>query len=145
MSHALVLVTAPTSDPVAVADVKNYLRIDTSVDDAMLTSFISAATRVIEKYLNRRLITQTWDFYMDRFPAAIFNDALMSSDGVTTGRLSEFLSQKKFIEIPYFPLQSVTYLKTFDDSNNEYTMSSSDYYVDQVSEPGRLSLKNDTT
>lgn len=110
----------------------------------MLTGFISAATRIIEKYINRRLITQTWDFYMDSFPHRFMHDALRS-DGVTEGKLSEYIASKKFISIPLFPLQSVTYLKTYDDDDVDYTMSPTDYFVDTVMEPGRLSLRNDST
>lgn len=125
-------------------DVKNYLRVNGTDDDAMIEGFIKSATSIIERYLNRRLITQTWDFFMDRFPETTRFDALGNSP-VTQGKLSEFISPAKYIEIPLFPLQSVTYLKTFDDSNTEYTMNSGDYFVDTASEPGRLSLTNDAT
>lgn len=141
--QALKLVIAPAADPVSLSELKTYLRIDTSADDTMLTNFISAATRTVESYLNRKLITQTWDLWMDCFPAEMRIDALR--DGWQEGKLSEYLHTKSYIQIPFFPLQSVTYLKTFDDDNTEYTMSSGDYYVDTVGEPGRISLKNDTT
>lgn len=141
--QSLKLVSAPGVDPVSLSEVKTYLRIDGSSDDVMLTNFISAATRLVESWLNRRLITQTWDFWLDAFPNETKLDRLR--DGVTEGALSEYLSQKKFISIPYFPLQSVTYLKTYDDANVDYTMSSADYFVDTVGEPGRLSLKNATS
>jgi len=141
---SLVLITPPVNDPVALQDVKDFLRIDGTADDDMLTGFIKSATSIIEKYLNRRLITQTWDFFMDAFPEKRLFDALGNAP-VTQGKLSEYISQQKYIEIPIFPLQSVTYLKTFDDSNTEYTMASGDYFVDTASEPGRLALTNDAT
>jgi len=141
--QALKLISAPGADPVSLSELKTYLRIDTSADDTMLTNFISAATRTVESFLNRKLITQTWDLWMDNFPSEFKIDAL--KDGVQEGKLSEYLSTKKVIQIPFFPLQSVTYLKTYDDDATEYTMPSSDYIVDTYSEPGRLSLKNDRT
>lgn len=144
MSQAIKLVTAPATEPVSVSDVKNYLRIDTSADDAMLGDFIKAATRLIEKYTKRRLITQTWDLFLDQFPAQ-FNFDSLRSEGVTDGKLSEYLHEFKFINIPLFPLQSVTSLNTYDEDDTAYLMSSSDYQVDTVSEPGRLALRLNST
>lgn len=144
MSQAIKLVTAPATEPVSVTDVKNYLRIDTSTDDAMLGDFIKAATRLIEKYTKRRLITQTWDLFLDQFPAQYNFDALRS-EGVTDGKLSEYLHQFKFISIPLFPLQSVTSLNTYDEDDTAYLMPSTDYQVDTASEPGRLALRPNAT
>lgn len=141
--EALKLVSAPGADPVSLNELKNYLRIDSSADDTMLTNFITAATNTVELFLNRKLITQTWDYWLDCFPTKTRFDSLQ--DGVTEGRLSEYISVEKSISIPFYPLQSVTYLKTYDDDGTAYTTSASDYIVDTVSEPGRLSLKNDTT
>lgn len=143
MSQALKLVTAPASEPVLLADVKTFLRIDTNADDTMLTDFIKAATRIIEKWINRRLITQTWDFYLDNFPYFYSFDSL--KEGVTEGKLSEYLGTKKFIQIPLYPLQSVTFLKTYDENNVDYTMDSNLYHIDTISEPGRFSLKLNST
>jgi hypothetical protein len=140
---ALKLVSAPAADPVSLSELKTYLRVDGSTDDTMLTNFISAATRVVEGWLNRKLITQTWDYYLDAFPSTVNFDSL--KDGVTEGKLSEYISQNKYIEIPFFPLQSITYLKTYDDAGTDYTMSNSEYIVDVLSEPGRIGLKNSTT
>lgn len=143
MSQTLKLVTAPAAEPVLLDDVKTFLRIDTTADDDMLDGFIAAATRIIEKYLKRKLITQTWDLFMDCFPKEYRFDSLQ--EGVTEGKLSEYLHGFDEIKIPLFPLQSVTYLKTFDDDDAEYTMSNTEYQVDTVSEPGRIALRNDST
>lgn len=143
MIQSLKLITAPVNEPVLLADLKNFLRIDTSADDAMLTDFIKAATRIIERYTNRKLITQTWAFFMDNFPFSNRFDSL--AEGVTEGALSQYIFTQSYISVPLFPLQSVTHLKTYDDSNTDYTMDSSDYFVDVSSEPGRLSLTNNST
>ena len=142
--QALKLVTAPASEPVTLAEVKAYLRIDTSDDDTMLTTFISVARELAENLLNKKLITQTWDFWFDAFPSQFNFDAL-APDSVTDGALSEYLSVQNYIDIPFPPLQSVTYLKTYDDDGTAYTMDSADYIVDSFTENGRISLKNGTT
>lgn len=141
--RSLKLVSAPAEDPVSLSEIKNYLRISVSTDDAMLTGFITAATRLVEAWLNRKLVTQTWDLFDDCFPEYRNFDAL--KEGWQEGALSEYISQKDFISIPFFPLQSVTFLKTFDEDDTEFTMPSSDYQVDTISEPGRLALRLSAT
>lgn len=142
--QALKLVTAPAAEPVTLAEVKTYLRIDGSDDDSMLTTFISVARQSIEDYLNRKMITQTWDLWMDSFGSELMFDSLIP-DGVTEGKLSEYIKVDRSIDVPFYPLQSVTYLKTYDDAGTDYTMSASDYIVDTYTEPARLALKNDTS
>jgi hypothetical protein len=140
---ALKLITAPASEPVTLAEVKLYLRIDGSDDDTMLNNFITVARQIAEEYTNRKFINQTWDLWMDRFPSQVNFDAL-APDTVTQGKLSEYISVQNYIEIPYYPLSSVTYLKTYDDDGTDYTMTSTDYIVDTYTEPSRISLKNST-
>ena len=43
------------------------------------------------------------------------------------------------------PIQSVTSVSTFDDSDNETTMAASKYYVDNVREPSRIVLRQGAT
>ena len=43
------------------------------------------------------------------------------------------------------PIQSVTSVSTFDDADNETTMASSRYYVDNVREPSRIVLRQGET
>lgn len=141
--QSLQLVTAPAENAVALADLKTFLRIEGTADDAMLTTFLIGAQKLLEKWTSRRFVTQTWAFFLDGFPGEYNFDALQ--EGTTQGKLSEYLHTKAFIEIPLMPLQAVDHLKTYDDSNVAYTMSSSDYFVDTSSEPGRLALTNNAT
>lgn len=130
-------------EPVSVADLKSYLRIDTSSDDTMLAAFQITARELIESYTGRRLITQTWDYWLDSFPSTVRFDNLMP-EGVTEGKLSEFLSVSKHLQIPLMPLQSVTYLNTYPDDGVAVLMDADEYIVDTVHEPGRVSLKTST-
>lgn len=140
--QALKLITAPVNPAVSLTEIKSYLRVDGSTDDDMLTAFISAATTIIEKWISRSLITQTWALWMDEFPSYRSREI---PEGVTEGRLADYFSDSKFICLPLFPLQSVTHLKTYADDNVAVTMDPSLYHVDTVSEPGRLSLTNAST
>src|SRR5512139_2288241 len=113
MDQRLKLITAPTVEPVTTAETKSHLRVDTTADDTLIGTLITAARQDSEEYLNRALVTQTWDLYMDGFP--------------TTTK----------IKVPLPPLQSITSIKYYDEDDVEATMTATDYIVDTVSEPGQ--------
>lgn len=111
---ALKLITAAAVDPLDLAEVKAHLRVDHVDDDALITIYQRAAVAAIEGkdgWLGRALITQTWDLYLDSFPAGE-------------------------IKIPLAPLQSVTHVKYDDAAGVEQTVAAADYTVDAISEPG---------
>ncbi len=113
----LSLVTAPTVEPITTRDIKDHLRIDTDVDleAEELKEYVSAARSWCELFQNRAYITQTWDWALDGWPHSPFS-------------------------IPLPVLQSITSIKYFDTDETEATFASSNYQVDIISEPGRVSL-----
>lgn len=64
------LITAPTEEPVSLAEARAHLRIDddNTAFDARIQVMIAAARQSAEHELGRRLIRQTWDFVIDAFP-----------------------------------------------------------------------------
>lgn len=66
---SLVLVIAPTELPVELDRVKEHLRVDHDDDDDLIGDYISAAVDDAEKFLGRALIDQTFDYFLDEFPA----------------------------------------------------------------------------
>jgi uncharacterized phiE125 gp8 family phage protein len=112
----LVLQTAPTAEPVLIADANAHLRVDIDDDNDLITALIVAARERAEDILRRALITQTWDLYLDAFPEG---DSL---------------------ELPFPPLQSVTHVKYTDKDGDESTFDSANYIVDTSSEPGKIVL-----
>ena len=67
---ALKLTTAPTVEPVTLAEAKTHLREDLvdAVNDALINNLISAARVHAENVCRRAFITQKWDLYLDTFP-----------------------------------------------------------------------------
>ena len=104
----------PDDEPLTLEEVKDYLRVDTNSEDALITSFIIAARRQVEARTLRPLITQTW---------------LLSLD---------FSDISDIVEINKFPLQSVDSIKYFDIDGNIQTIDSSKYIVDINSNPCRI-------
>jgi uncharacterized phiE125 gp8 family phage protein len=110
------LVTGPVEEPIDLQEAKDHLRVDITADDALIGRQITAVRQVVEKMYDIALVNQTWDMYLNAFPGG-------------------------HIEIPIWPLSSVTSVKYTDIDSVESTYSSANYIVDTVSRPGQIVLK----
>ena len=68
---ALKLITAPSTLPVTLADVKTSLRIDAAELDNELTGVIFGALKIAEHECGRCIMAQTYELTLDAFPSAI--------------------------------------------------------------------------
>lgn len=109
------LKTAPTSEPVSVAEAKLHLRVTHNSEDQLVDRLIGAARAWVEGYTGRSLAQQTWQLSMNGF-----------ADRLWLPRAA--------------PLQSVTFVKYYDTSNVLQTLSSSAYVVPAFSEPAVIDL-----
>jgi len=116
----LKLIIAPSVEPITLVEARDHLHLDASgsplshPDDTLISSLIVAVRNHIDGadgYLGRALIPQTWELYLD-----------------------EFSSDEIYIPLPR--LVSITSVKYDDINGAEQTVSSGDYVVDSVSEPG---------
>lgn len=107
------LITAPAVEPITLAEARSHLRATATDEDWLIQAWIVAVRKRVEHITWRKLITQTWDYFLDAFP----------SWG---------------IEIPFGKLQSITSAKYIDTAGVEQTISSTLYQVDVKSDPGRL-------
>lgn len=107
-------VTAPSAEPVTLAEAKLHLRVDGTDEDDYIASLITVARITCELEARRAFITQTFDLFRECWP----EDELW---------------------IPRPPLQSVTSLSYTDYTGNVTTLvANTDYLVDANSEPGRI-------
>ncbi len=111
------LKTAPTLDPVTLAEAKLHLRVDPDLneDDALITSLIKAATEAAQTYTRRQFVSATYELRFDRFPYQI--------------------------NLLRPPLVSVTSVKYLDSNGDEQTVDDGDYEVDIHSTVGRIRPK----
>jgi uncharacterized phiE125 gp8 family phage protein len=63
-----ILITAPTEEPVSLAELKGHLRITNTDDDADLSLKLFAATAWVRNELGRALITSTLDIHLKAWP-----------------------------------------------------------------------------
>lgn len=117
------LITAPTSEPVSVTELKSQLRITSSSQDTMLGVLIKAARQWAEDFLRYQIMTATWELYLDEFP---------DSD--------------QCIYIQKSPVTSITFLKYYNTSGVLTTLTeNTDFIVDYVNRPARIYEAYDKT
>ncbi|MDP1729862.1 MAG: head-tail connector protein [Devosia sp.] len=63
------LLAGPALEPVTLAKAKAFLRVDDTVEDALIETLITAARLHIESTTGRALIAQTWRVVLDCWPA----------------------------------------------------------------------------
>lgn len=120
---ALALQTAPTVEPIALADLKRHLYVDHGEDDDRVSMCGVAARQWVEAFLGRAIVNRTYDLKLRRWP-----------DG-------------RCIRLPYPPLSSVTSITYTGSDGSAFgsTLSSSDYTVETGEEPGRVFLDWDAS
>ena len=114
------------SEPLALADAKNFLRVEISDDDSLISSLITAARIQCETECNRSFINTTWQLELDYFPAnsgMISNvlPALAFGTGVMGSRSLWLNMESGSIRLPMPPLvsvTSVTYVDPFGVTQN---------------------------
>lgn len=112
------LITAPTTEPITLADAKLHLRVSGSAEDSLITSLIAAARQLCEERIERALVTQTWEQVLDAFPAAI---------GSTSGA----------IELGRPPVVSITQLQYVPAGGSALvTLDPAEYVLDPYQPPG---------
>lgn len=112
MNWSVTEVTAPTSEPLSLLELKDWIREDLDEQDALLSELITDARAIAENYLRRAIPQQTLALHMDMFP--------------------------EVIKVPRPPLVSVTSIEYVDADGATQTLSSSLYRVDADSDPGRI-------
>ena len=110
--------TAPTVEPVTLAEAKAHCRVDTSADDTLIVGYIATARELVEDYLDRSLVTQQYVMRMDAFPAEI---ELPRPPMVASGTAT-----------------AVTITYTTGDTGGTATLSTTQYRVDRDSTPGMV-------
>lgn len=111
------LVTAPTTEPITLAEVKAHCVIGHDEDDLLLAIMISAAREHGESITGRSWAEKTLEVVLDRFPVGT-------------------------ISLPATPISSVSSIEYVDANGAEQTLPESEYHVDTESMIGRVVPKD---
>lgn len=137
----LTVTTAPDKLAVSLNELKAQLNLgDVTDDDPSLVGYLSTAVEACEKYTGRTTISTTYTLFQDDWPSDRARETWW--DGVREGAISELRASARNLELPRPPLQSVTHVKSYDDSDNATTFATINYFVDTASKPGRVVLRN---
>lgn len=95
---------APAVEPITLTEAKAYMKVDYTNDDTLIEDvLIPSARQMVEKMLNKALITQTLKAYYTTFG--------------------------KVVDLPYSPVQSVSSVKRIQQNTTTTLTVDSDYYV----------------
>lgn len=108
----------PALEPITLQEAKEHLKVTGSYQNDEITRMIKAARGVVERYLNRALITQEWDVYFDHWCDEL--------------------------KLHFPPLQSVDAVKYFNQEGTEATLSPTLYWVTK-SDPSCIVRKYSAT
>lgn len=113
------LVTAPSTEPLTLTEVKTYLRVDDTVENDLITSLITVARQAVEGRTWMPLISQTWamQFDYDELNLLVWN----------------------INKAPLISVSSVTY---YDANNDLQTLATTAYESDIYGSPARFRLKS---
>jgi hypothetical protein len=131
--RTLTTIAAPETLPVTVAEMAAFLVIEETQDDALIQSFIYAATDQMERYLRRALITQSLRLTMDGF--AVENDErlIQLGAGTHTASVPYLLGRTAEVDLPRGPVQSAV-ITTFNRSNVSSVFDAANWFLDTAGE-----------
>lgn len=108
------ITTGPIVEPISLSEVKSWAKIDGAEEDNIILDMIQAVRESAENWLGRALLEQTITLVMDYWPDV------------------------GYIELPRPPLLSVNSYMILGEDDSESEYDSDNYYIDTISEPGRL-------
>jgi uncharacterized phiE125 gp8 family phage protein len=114
-SHAYQLVTAPTEYAITDAQMETHARAAGQPVE-QYQPYVRAAEAYVETITGRKLVTQTWKWFLDAFPCG---------DRLT---------------LPFGQLQSVTHVKYTDTAGTQTTFSADYWEASTARDPGVLAL-----
>lgn len=138
-----VLHTAPASEPVTASELRTHLRVDaTELPDGEANGLISEARQMIEDEYGLAFISQSWRLTLDHWPAA--SEAWW--DGVLQIHRNEIYGGTASLELPRWPLASITSVTVYDEDSNATAVTvGTTFNVDIYSTPGRMTLQRGAT
>jgi uncharacterized phiE125 gp8 family phage protein len=110
------LLAAPAVEPVGLAEMKSYLRLDTGDEDDLVLALIQSARLTVEAATGLALLAQSWRIRLARPP----------SDGV--------------VPVPLSPLMSLDAVRSVPASGAPVTVDPDLYRLDEAANPVRLLL-----
>jgi uncharacterized phiE125 gp8 family phage protein len=111
---SLVMTSGPVLEPVSLAEAKAHLRVDGTAEDPLIQSLVITSRLHIEAALGLALITQSWSYFLDRWPRG--------------GRVT----------LPLRPVVAIAGIRVWDVGGGSRTLDPADFFLDGQGLPPRL-------
>jgi len=134
---AVSVATKAALPPVTSAEMKSHLRVDFADDDTDVAAAVLAATAFIERQTGVALVTQTWRYGLDSFTGKTHNQSRSGASRLF-GYVYQYGTCDNIIELPGWPIQSVTSVNYYDGDGTAQTVDANEYRVDLNREPVRI-------
>lgn len=119
----------PTELPISLDELKDHIRDTRTVEDPLLMFYLRSVVDQLDGaagFLNRALLTQTWEWKIDDFPG-----------------WNAYALDYGCLRVPLPPLQSVSSIQYIDTNGDTQTLAASKYNVLDTGNPtrqGRIEL-----
>ncbi len=147
----IIQVSVPTAEPVALSDAINFLKVNTTTDNALIMNLITAARQYLEDQTGMFLASRNFVEYRDSFPQYPFlpnpYSPLMFPLGYQIASnypnyvTTQGIGQPTDIRLMAYPITAIDHIAYVGLDGNVHTLSpGTDFVVDFVSRPARISL-----
>ena len=109
-----ILIAGPAVEPVTLAEMRGYLRLDDTAEDDIVNALIRTARQSVEAASGRLLIAQSWRVALDRWP------------------------DDRAVSLPVSPLVAVDGIRVFNAGGLPAVVSPTLYQADAASDPARI-------
>lgn len=115
-SWGVALVTAAGSDALTLAEMRSWLRVDSTVSDADVTALLGAATAMVERDTGQVLLSSTFKLVLDEWP------------------------EDQVIRLPRHPVTAVSEIRHRDTAGAWQVIDAATYTLANVRNPARIGL-----
>jgi uncharacterized phiE125 gp8 family phage protein len=109
-----ILIDGPAVEPVGLAEMRAYLRLDHEAEDDLVAGLVKAARFMVEAASRRLLIDQRWRLVLDRWP------------------------EERILTLPLGPLIAVERIAVADPTGEPVALPVEAYEADALSDPPRI-------
>ncbi len=111
-----ILIDGPAVEPITLAEMKTYLRVDDDAEDELVAGLIKAARLLVEASSRRILVEQLWRVTLDRWP------------------------QGDTVMLPLSPLMAVESINVLDADGTPTEIAPDSIEADAMSDPPRIAV-----
>lgn len=103
-----ILLSGPALEPVALAEAKNFLRVEHDADDDLIAALIAGSRIHVEAQTRRALITQSWRLVRDCWPAGRLAVLPVPLQALTAARVHRSDGSTQAIDLAAFTLDTAS-------------------------------------